>query len=167
VDARDGVLLVERVINAPTRSVFDVLAVPHRHAEIAGSESLLRGSTRGPDRLFLGAVFTVRMRLWGLAYLSSNEVTEFEEGVRIAWRTHAVVAGRPAAGGQVWRYQLSGHDGHTLVRHECEWQSSNIAALLVLSGHPRRMQLAMSRSLHALDRLVTGADENDRDQPSW
>lgn len=165
--ARDGVLLVERVVNAPARSVFDVLAVPPRHAEIAGSETLLRGSTQGPDRLFLGAVFTVGMRLWGVGYLSTNEVVEYEEDLRIAWRTQSVVAGRTAAGGQVWRYQLSGHDGHLLVRHECEWERSNIAPLLALSGYPRRTQLAMSRSLHALDLLVTGADETDRDQPSW
>ena len=50
----------------------------------------------GPDRLFLGARFGMNMRI-GLPYRIDNEVVEFEEGRRIAWRHF---------GGHVWRYLL-------------------------------------------------------------
>lgn len=154
---RDGPVLVERVIAAPAPSIFELLATPARHAAFDGS-AMLRGVATGPDRLSAGALFSVRMRRSGVDYRTTNEVVEFVEDRRIAWRTSARLGGRTVLGGQVWRYVLLAHGDHTLVRHEYDWRASNVARLLLLGGYPARMQPAMTRSLQALDRLVTGLD---------
>lgn len=90
------IISVTREIPAPAAAVFDLLARPSRHSIIDGSGSVRGARPGGPDRLFLGARFGMNMRI-GLPYRILNEVVEFEEGRRIAWRHFA---------GHVWRYLL-------------------------------------------------------------
>lgn len=98
---------VSTIINAPAAAIFDLLANPARHVAIDGNAQptsttelsgvgQIRGLVRGPDRLYLGAKFAMRMRL-GIPYVLVNRVVEFEEGRRIAW-THLSHAR--------WRYEL-------------------------------------------------------------
>jgi uncharacterized protein YndB with AHSA1/START domain len=91
-----SIISLTRDIPAPAAAVFDLLARPGRHAQIDGSGSVRGVRPDGPDRLFLGARFGMDMRI-GLPYRVRNEVVEFEEGRRIAWRHFA---------GHVWRYLL-------------------------------------------------------------
>lgn len=86
-----------RIVPAAAADIFALLATPARHAEIDGSGTVRepRGS-RTPDRLSLGATFGMSMR-WGLPYAVLNEVVEFDEPRRIAWRHFA---------GHIWRYGL-------------------------------------------------------------
>src|SRR5262245_24167772 len=87
---------VERVVAASPDAVFDVLADPRRHAEIDGSGSVKKVREGTPERLSLGAHFGMDMRI-AMPYHVDNEVVEFEEDKRIAWRH---------MGHHIWRYEL-------------------------------------------------------------
>jgi uncharacterized protein YndB with AHSA1/START domain len=91
-----SIISLTRNIPAPPAAVFDLLARPARHPQIDGSGSVRSMRPDGPDRLFLGARFGMDMRI-GVPYRVLNEVVEFEEGRRIAWRHFA---------GHIWRYLL-------------------------------------------------------------
>ncbi len=94
---RAQVVTETRVVSASAEDIFDVLADPARHADIDGSGSVRNARTGNPVRLYQGARFAMDMRL-GAAYRITNEVVEFDEGRRIAWRHF---------NGHVWRYVLT------------------------------------------------------------
>lgn len=82
-------------ITAPPEKIFSYLADPHSHSLFDGSSTV--GSViKGPQRLFLGARFGMKMKI-GVAYNITNKVVEFEENRKIAW-SHAM--------SWVWRYEL-------------------------------------------------------------
>ena len=54
------------VINAPASKIFDLLANPASHQLFDGSETI-QGAISGPERLFLGAQFSMAMKI-KLAY---------------------------------------------------------------------------------------------------
>ncbi|MGB3828686.1 MAG: SRPBCC family protein [Ornithinimicrobium sp.] len=100
------------IIDAPVRPIFDILADPRQHSRIDGSGSV-RGFITGPDRLSDGAQFGARMKLFGLPYRITNQVVEFEEDARIAWRHF---------GGHRWRYLLEPmEDGATRVTEQFDY----------------------------------------------
>lgn len=138
------VIARSRVIDAPAQRIFDLLADPARHAEIDGSGSVRRA--RGnPARLSLGARFGMDMRI-GLPYRITNEVVEFEEGRRIAWRH---------AGGHRWRYELEPTgDGRTTVTETFDGTTSRAPFLLTLMGVERRHPAAIEATLERLERAV-------------
>lgn len=128
------------VVAAPPQEVFALLADPRRHAEIDGSGTV-RSALAGPERLAPGATFGMRMRL-GVPYVIRNEVVEFEEGRRIAWRH---------LGHHVWRYELEPVDGGTRVTETFDWAPARSPKVLELLGIPARN----ARSIEAtLARLV-------------
>jgi len=137
---------VERVIDAPAATIFGVLADPGRHAVIDGSGSVQGPRGEVPERLALGARFGMSMRI-GLPYAVTNEVVEFEEGRRIAWRHF---------GGQTWRYELEPEGGKTRVRETFVWSTAKAPLLIQLTGAPTRNKRAMEDTLERLDHLVTG-----------
>jgi len=92
------------VVAAEPAEVFDLLANPRRHAEIDGSGTV-KGAVRGPNRLYKGAEFGMRMQI-GVPYFIKNTVVEFEENKRIGWRHFAR---------HIWRYELEPVDGGTRV----------------------------------------------------
>lgn len=144
-------ITVERFIPAPPESIFDVVARPAMHSAFDGSGSV-RAVARGPERLSLGARFRMRMHL-ALAYRVTNTVVEFEEGRRIAWRHF---------GGHIWRYDLRGHDGGTIVNETFDWDGSRSPAALERAGFPERNRRSMMASLERLERLVAVRDAVDR-----
>ena len=83
------------VIAATPATIFNILANPHRHIEIDGSQTI-RSNISGPERLSLGAKFGMAMSL-GINYRIKNKVVEFEENELIAWRH---------IGQWRWRYEL-------------------------------------------------------------
>jgi uncharacterized protein YndB with AHSA1/START domain len=122
-------LSVERVVPAPAERIFDLLADPRRHRDIDGSGTLVQ-AVEGPERLSLGAVFGMDMRIGG-PYRMTNTVVEFEEGRRIAWQprpAHAL-AGR-AIGGRIYRYELTPVEGGTLVRETWDIRQERVPPLL-------------------------------------
>ncbi|MGN6473489.1 MAG: SRPBCC family protein [Mycobacteriales bacterium] len=81
-----GVVSESRRIAAPAQRIFAVLADPHRHLDLDGSE-MVRGVADGSAITGVGDVFVMNMyfdRLGG-DYVMRNEVVEFDPPRRIAW----------------------------------------------------------------------------------
>jgi hypothetical protein len=83
------------IINAPISEIFNLLANPVMHPVIDGSNSV-KSVINGPERLHLGAKFSMNMRI-GVKYRITNKVVEFQEGEQIAWQH---------LGRWIWRYEL-------------------------------------------------------------
>jgi len=141
----------ERVVPAPPERVFDLLADPRRHPEIDGSGTV-RQAVEGPDRLYRGARFAMRMHAGG-PYEMTNTVVEFEEGRRIAWQPRPT--NRLAAllvGGRIWRYELEPVAGGTRVRETWDITHERVPApLLALRRLTRRN---MTRTLQRLEEVA-------------
>ena len=71
------------VINAPANKIFDLLANPASHRLFDGSDTI-QNSVSGPDRLFLGAQFSMAMKI-KVPYRIKNTVVAFEENRKISW----------------------------------------------------------------------------------
>jgi uncharacterized protein YndB with AHSA1/START domain len=71
------------IINAPASKIFDLLANPSSHQLFDGSGTIKK-SVSGPKRLFLGAQFSMDMKI-KIPYRIKNTVLAFEENKKIAW----------------------------------------------------------------------------------
>ncbi|HSU34569.1 MAG TPA: SRPBCC family protein [Propionibacteriaceae bacterium] len=130
-----------RIVPASAENIFELLASPAKHALIDGSGTV-KGAQRGtPERLSLGARFGMNMRI-GAPYKILNEVVEFEEGRRIAWRHFA---------GHIWRYILEPLGPNTTqVTEQFDPTDSRAPRVLkVLRWQPRN-QRAIEQTLHRL-----------------
>ena len=122
-----------------------MLASPRQHAVIDGSGTVADVQPGTPERLSAGARFGMQMH-WGLPYKILNEVVEFEEGRRIAWRHFA---------GHVWRFVLEPVDAvSTRVTETFDAGPSRAPLVLVLMRWTQRNQRSIERTL---DRLVDWA----------
>ena len=93
-DSSKKIARVSAVISASQQEIFALLADPAQHATIDGSGSVKSSRDEHPNRLELGTKFGMEMKV-GVPYKITNEVVEFIEGERIAWRHF---------GGHIWRY---------------------------------------------------------------
>jgi uncharacterized protein YndB with AHSA1/START domain len=139
----DKVISVSRVIPASAEAIFDLLADPAMHPILDGSGTV-KGSRGGnPQRLSLGARFGMDMRLGG-PYRVTNEVTEFEEGRRIAWRHMARYT---------WRYELEPRDGGTKVTESFDTTTGLVPAFVIrMVGFFRRNEESMRKTLENIER---------------
>ena len=97
---------------------------------------------RTPERLSAGARFGMQMH-WHLPYKILNEVVEFEEGQRIAWRHF---------GGHVWRYELEPVDAQrTRVTETFDAGPSRAPLVLLLMQAQQRNQADIERTLDRLE----------------
>jgi uncharacterized protein YndB with AHSA1/START domain len=71
------------VIEAPASEVFDFLANPTAHQLFDGSGTI-QSAISAPDRLFLGAKFSMAMKI-KMPYRIKNTVVVFEENKKISW----------------------------------------------------------------------------------
>lgn len=71
------------IINAPASTIFDLLASPSSHQLFDGSETI-QNAVSGPERLFLGAQFSMAMKI-KIPYRIKNTVVAFEENKKISW----------------------------------------------------------------------------------
>ena len=71
------------IINASASKIFDLLANPSSHRLFDGSGTI-QNSISGPERLFLGAQFSMDMKI-KIPYRIKNTVVAFEEDKQIAW----------------------------------------------------------------------------------
>jgi uncharacterized protein YndB with AHSA1/START domain len=141
----DKTVSAQRVIAAPPEKIFDILADPAKHALIDGSGTVQHPQGRQPQRLALGAKFGMSMRM-GLPYAVRNEVVEFDEGRRIAWRHFAH---------NIWRYELQPVEGGTRVVETFDWSRSRLGWFVTLMNFPKKNAAAIEQTLERLDRLVT------------
>lgn len=137
------VLSASKVVSASPQTIFDLLADPARHSEIDGSGSVVKPRPGGPERLALGARFGMDMKI-GVPYKITNEVVEFDEPHRIAWRHF---------GGHIWRYVLEPIEGGTRVTEEFDWNGSKSPLVLKVSGTFAKNQKSMEATLDRLAAL--------------
>ena len=71
------------VVNAPASRIFALLANPSSHQLFDGSETIQK-AVSGPERLFLGAQFSMAMKI-KIPYRIKNTVVAFEENKKISW----------------------------------------------------------------------------------
>lgn len=95
---------VQIEISAPANKIFDFISRPSNHPVMDGS-GMVKGKFKGPEQLYLGAKFGMKMRL-GIPYLITNQVVEFKENSVIAWQ-HLLR--------NVWRYELQPIDQNTTL----------------------------------------------------
>lgn len=139
------VVSVSKLIKADPATIFELLADPSRHCEFDGSDTVVAGANSNPQRLSEGSRFGMSMRL-GIRYKMSNEVVEFEEGRRIAWRHF---------GHHVWRYELEPTDGGTLVTESFDWGAARIPSKLYeLVGYPEKNKANIAKTLDRLADVV-------------
>ena len=130
------------VVDATPAEVFAVLADPRRHADFDGSGTV-KGTLQAPAELAKGARFGMRMRM-GVPYTITNEVVEFEQDRRIAWRH---------VGHHVWRYELEPVDGGTQVTETFDWSTSRAPRVLELLGMADKSKAAVDATLPRLQAL--------------
>ncbi|MBK8470572.1 MAG: SRPBCC family protein [Candidatus Phosphoribacter sp.] len=148
-------ITVQRLIPAPADAIFDLLADPSRHPEIDGSGTVLGPSSGRARRLAIGDVFGMNMKM-GLGYATRNEVVEFIDGRRIAWRTLAAAPLDKVFTGRIWRYELEPAEGGTLVRES--WDISREAPLsrpLVRRFMGSQARVNMARTLERIEQRFT------------
>jgi hypothetical protein len=136
---------VTRLIPAGRQELFDIVADPARHPLIDGSGSVKAARPGNPDRLSLGATFSMDMKL-GADYRIRNTVVEFDEPALIGWRHF---------NGHIWRYRFTDVPGGTLVTEEWDARGARNRLFLVLLRFPQRNRAGMTATLDRLAELVT------------
>ena len=134
------IVSVTVTVNATPQQIFDLLADPSKHGEIDGSGSIQNAQSSAPERLAMGAKFGMDMKI-GVSYKITNEVVEFDEPRRIAWRHF---------GGHVWRYILEPTDGGTLVTEQFDWNTSKSQLLMRVMNYPAKNRASIEKTLERL-----------------
>lgn len=148
---------VSRVIAAPAKPIFDLLADPAGHTQIDGSGTLT-GARSGGRRLALGDSFGMSMN-WGVSYATRNVVVEFEENRRIAWQTLAPQALlQKLFTGRIWRYELEEVEGGTRVTETWDPTTEAAPARLFMGRLSDLTRHNMKATLARLDEVVTGSE---------
>ena len=144
-------ITVERTINASADRIFALVADAAKHAEIDGSGTV-RGTRQETRPLALGTRFGMSMHM-GAAYKTSNEVVEFEQDRRIAWKT---TGAKGLVGGRIWRYELEPVAGGTLVKET--WDVSQDKQKFFLK-RSRMAPAAKNGMRKTLERIATTLED--------
>ena len=139
----EQIISASRILPFSPEEIFEVLATPAGHVEMDGSGTVT-GVAKGPDRLFEGAKFKMKMRI-GVPYQMASTVKEFEENRRIAWAHF---------GGHRWRYQLEPVEGGTEVTESFDWSTSIAPRFIELAGYPERHRDNLAKTLERLEGVV-------------
>jgi len=132
------------VINAPAKKIFDFISMPGNHPLMDGS-GMVKNKLSGPERLYLGAKFGMRMRL-GIPYLIKNQVIEYQDNKSIAWQ-HLLH--------NVWRYELQEIDPNTTLVIE-SWDGRKARSKWWVSDAGKWVPTAMAKTLVKLKELMQG-----------
>ncbi len=138
---------VSKLIAADRQRIFDVVADPAQHPVIDGSGSVKAVRAGGPDRLSLGATFSMDMHL-SADYKIRNTVVEFDEPSLIGWRHF---------NGHIWRYRFTEVPGGTEVTEEWDARGAKNRLALRLLRFPQRNRAGITATLDRLAELVTTA----------
>ena len=135
---------VQIEIEAPAHKIFDFLYNTTNHLLMDGSGTL-RGKFKGPDRLYLGAKFGMKMRL-GIPYVITNQVIEYQEGKSIAWQ-HLLH--------NVWRYELTPITSNKTLVIE-SWDGRKARSKWWVSDSYKWVPKAMAKTLVNLNGIMQG-----------
>jgi len=144
-------ITVERTIAAPPAEVFALLSDAAKHVEFDGSGTV-RGTRQASKPLTLGTRFGMAMHM-GLGYRTSNEVVEFEQDRRIAWKTTGL---KGLVGGRIWRYELEPVEGGTIVKETWDLSQDRQKILLKRSKMPAAAKNGMRRTLERIAETLEG-----------
>lgn len=133
------------VIEASAEKIFDLIANPQSHHMFDGSGTV-KNAVSGPERLFLGATFSMSMKV-KVPYRIKNTVVAFEESKKISW-CHLMK--------WTWTYELQDlGNGATQVTES--FDASNIPAFatwwLKKTGAMAHNPKWMAKSLVSLKRI--------------
>lgn len=124
LDVGDDAVAYSIRVSAPAQQIYLLLADPHRHHEIDGSQTV-QSRAVGPHELTEGAKFSVHMRKFGLPYRLPLRVTGAQPpepgapGI-VEWR-------QPT--GHRWRWEFEDRqDGTTTVTETFDTAQQNPAA---------------------------------------
>lgn len=145
---------VERVIRAPAREIFALLADAGRHSSFDGSGTV-NHSAQDTQALSLGSKFGMAMRgrpeTLFVPYKTTNTVVEFEPDRRIAWQTRTLGG---LVGGRIWRYELTPTEGGTLVRETWDVSKDRQRPILKIGSMPRQTEDGIRATLARIAALV-------------
>lgn len=140
---------VQIEINASANKIFDFISMPSNHPLMDGS-GMVKGSLKGPEKLYLGAKFGMRMKL-GIPYFITNQVVEFKENNVIAWQ-HLLR--------NVWRYELQTiNDNSTLVIES--WDGRRALSKWWVSDAKTWVPKAMAKTLVNLKQICEDKKTSD------
>ena len=145
---------VERLIKAPAREIFALLADAGRHSSFDGSGTVDHATAQSIP-LELGTKFSMRMRgrpeTLFVPYTMSNKVVEFEPDRRIAWQPTSFGG---LVGGRIWRYELTPTEDGTLVRETWDVSKDRQRRYLKMGSMPRQAEDGMTATLARIAALV-------------
>ena len=144
-DSSKKIARVSAVISASQQEIFALLADPAQHATIDGSGSVKSSRDEHPTRLELGTKFGMEMKV-GVPYKITNEVVEFIEDERIAWRHF---------GGHIWRYILVADGANTCVTEEFDYARAKSPFFIKLAGYPEKNRKSMEKTLERMQKYFT------------
>ncbi len=138
-------ITVERTIKATPAQIFALVADAAKHCEIDGSGTV-KGTRQDSRPLELGTRFGMSMHM-GVGYKTSNEVIEFEQDRRIAWKT---TGAKGVIGGRIWRYELEPVDGGTLVKETWDVSQDKQKFFLKRSRMAPAAKIGMRKTLERI-----------------
>lgn len=149
-------ITVERTINAPSATIFEVLTNPERHADLDGS-GFVRSEQKADRIQGVGDVFTMNMEgdHMGGEYQTENHVVGYQHNQLLAWKT-APAGVEPPGWQWVWELEPQGSDS-TVVRHTYDWDAVTDQGLLDKIGFPLVKEEQLQDTLVRLGETVTGA----------
>jgi uncharacterized protein YndB with AHSA1/START domain len=145
---------VERVIKAPAREIFALLADAGRHSSFDGSRTVDHADAPSIP-LDLGTTFSMRMRgrpeTLFVPYTMNNNVIEFDPDRRIAWQPTTLGG---LVGGRIWRYELIPTEEGTLVRETWDVSKDRQRLMLKKGSMPRQAEDGIRATLARIAALV-------------
>jgi uncharacterized protein YndB with AHSA1/START domain len=143
------VVSASREMAAPPELIFELIADPAQQPRWDGNDNL-REAPGGQRVRQAGAIFTMTLTTGSVR---ENQVVEFEEARRIAWRPAPLGRRQP---GHLWRWELTPlGEARTLVTHTYDW------TLLTDKTRLRRARSTTQDRLTAsLDRLAALAESS-------
>jgi len=149
----DKQIQVQRTINAPAASVFDVLSNPHKHEQLDGS-GFVRGLDRGDRITKAGQQFRMNMTgdHMGGEYQTDNVISAFDENKLIGWKT-APAGSEPPGWEWLWELKSSGSDS-TDVTLTYDWANVTDPKILKLVTFPLVSREQLDDSVAKLAEVV-------------
>ncbi len=130
------------VVGAPVAEVFALVADPHRHPELDGSGTVRDTEVRGPNRLSVGAKFSVGMKQYGVPYTITSTVTDLVENQVVEWQ-HPLK--------HRWRWELVAlTPGTTQVTETFDYAAAAAPVVLEWLGQPAKNATGITATLEAL-----------------
>jgi Polyketide cyclase / dehydrase and lipid transport len=148
--------VVTRTIAATPEEIFAVLADPSRHCSTEPTD-WVRGAVDTAPITGTGQIFAMNMYLTqaGGDYVTYNLVNVFEKDRAIGWMPGVLDdAGKHAAGGWFWRYDLAPNGDRTDVTLTYDWTATPQDFRDRVDRMPLFAEDYLAESLAALERSV-------------